>query len=95
MLTPVWWNSDHKAIFDITETWSNLPIQIWYAVTAMYTFDNEVTISSYEKFYVNSTTGPDLLGYCSFPTFEATPASVQSGDDLTQLHLDHGRRRHR
>ena len=49
----------------------------------MYTFDNGVTISDYEKFYVNSTTGPDLLGYCSFPTFEATPAAVQSGDDLT------------
>lgn len=28
-------------------------------------------------------TNDDLLGYCSFPTFEATPASVQSGDDLT------------
>ena len=28
-------------------------------------------------------TNDDLLGYCSFPTFEATPAAVQSGDDLT------------
>ena len=79
-----WWNFTATGpTASITETWSNLPIQIWYAVTAMYTFDNGVTISDYEKFYVNSTTGPDLLGYCSFPTFEATPASVQSGDDLT------------
>ena len=79
-----WWNFTATGpSASITETWSGLPIQIWYAVTAMYTFDNGVTISSYEKFYVNSTSGPDLLGYCSFPTFEATPASVQSGDDLT------------
>ena len=79
-----WWNFTATGpSASITETWSNLPIQIWYAVTAMYTFDNGVTISNYEKFYVNSTTGPDLLGYCSFPTFEATPAAVQSGDDLT------------
>ena len=79
-----WWNFTATGpTASITETWSNLPIQIWYAVTAMYTFDNGVTISDYEKFYVNSTTGPDLLGYCSFPTFEATPAAVQSGDDLT------------
>lgn len=79
-----WWNFTAAGpSASITETWSNLPVQIWYAVTAMYTFDNGVTISSYEKFFVNSTSGPDLLGYCSFPTFEATPASVQSGDDLT------------
>ena len=79
-----WWNFTATGpTASITETWSNLPIQIWYAVTAMYTFDNGVTISAYEKFYVNSTTGPELLGYCSFPTFEATPATVQSGDDLT------------
>ena len=25
----------------------------------------------------------DLLGYCSFPTFEATPTELYSGDDLT------------
>ena len=79
-----WWNFTATGpSASITKTWSGLPVQIWYAVTAMYTFDNGVTISSYEKFYVNSTAGPDLLGYCSFPTFEATPATVQSGDDLT------------
>ena len=79
-----WWNFTATGpSASITETWSNLPVQIWYAVTARYTFDNGVTISSYDMFYVNSTTGPDLLGYCSFPTFEATPATVQSGDDLT------------
>ena len=78
-----WWNFTATGpTASITETWSNLPIQIWYAVTAMYTFDNGVTISDYEKFYVNSTTGPDLLGYCSFPTFEATPAAVEGEVDV-------------